>query len=66
MKVKFRGVNNRCREIVKRYRKSSKDTRVFPEFRIGCPANDAGGRATPGKEPAEKLFILINLSSVDR
>ncbi len=34
MKVKFREVKRRCRQIVEQYRKIRKDDRAFPEFFI--------------------------------
>ena len=41
MKVKFREVKDYVRKIVLKYRKGTKDRRKFPEFSIGCLADDA-------------------------
>jgi hypothetical protein len=40
MKVKFREVKRRCREIVENYRKIRKDDREFPQFLIHGLAED--------------------------
>jgi len=40
MKVKFREVKRRCRQIVEQYRKIRKDDRAFPQFFIHALAFD--------------------------
>lgn len=40
MKVKFREVKSRCRQIVENYRKIRRDDREFPEFLIRTLAED--------------------------
>ena|SRR3972149_10614866 len=57
MKVKFREVKSRCRQIVKNYREKRKDDREFPEFFLHalCEDGSAGEvrlyRKARGKEP---------------
>jgi len=56
MKVKFREVKRRCRQIVENFREKRKDDREFPEFFIHALAEDGSRgevhlyRKTRGKD----------------
>jgi hypothetical protein len=58
MKVKFREVKSRCRQIVENYREKRKDDREFPEFFIHALAED-------GRE-GEKLHTFQGAQSTMR
>lgn len=59
MKVKFREVKRRCREIVEKYREIREDPRAFPQFFIHtlAPDGSCGEVHLYRKEKGKEAYI---------